>query len=130
MYFVLFLQRHGAIVTRFFAVHRVLLVSDPVDIEHVLRGNFANYVKGHKFGTIFGDILGQGIFAVDGYPWQVCLFLCGMVFFFLLFLFLLETREENPNLHRKLVIHMLQLQRKLAARDFSTCRFRTFQFSV
>jgi hypothetical protein len=93
----------------------VALISDPRDIEYMLKTNFTNYVKGHKFAAIFGDVLGQGIFATDGHPWLVCNFF----FFFFNGIFLTVN-----------VVAHTQLQRKLASHEFSTKRFRTFQMDV
>ena len=36
----------------------------------VLKTNFANYPKGPMFSEAFKDLLGEGIFAVDGHKWK------------------------------------------------------------
>ncbi|XP_020248619.1 cytochrome P450 704C1-like [Asparagus officinalis] len=43
---------------------------DPVNIEYILKTNFANYGKGEFIGDIMKDQLGDGIFAVDGNKWR------------------------------------------------------------
>jgi len=43
--------------------------TDPRNIEHILKTNFSNYPKGSIFQTIMTDLLGKGIFAVDGEGW-------------------------------------------------------------
>ncbi|XP_028756401.1 cytochrome P450 704C1 [Neltuma alba] len=44
--------------------------ADPVNIEHFLSGNFANYGKGSYQHSILSDLLGDGIFTVDGVKWK------------------------------------------------------------
>ena len=49
-------------------------VMDPEDREYILRTNWKNYTKNVQgvvgFQEMFAEILGQGIFAVDGDMWQ------------------------------------------------------------
>ena len=40
-------------------------------VNHVLSQNFENYVKGPAFRSLYGDLLGWGIFATDGDLWRV-----------------------------------------------------------
>ena len=40
------------------------------NVKYVLQDNFENYEKGDFFRVIFGDLLGEGIFAVDGKAWK------------------------------------------------------------
>ncbi|CAE8643384.1 unnamed protein product [Polarella glacialis] len=47
----------------------VLITVDPKNIEHMLKTNFDNYVKGRVFSDPFFDLLGKGIFNVDGELW-------------------------------------------------------------
>ncbi|CAO2172392.1 unnamed protein product [Urochloa humidicola] len=49
---------------------RLVYTCDPAAVEHILRGNFANYGKGSFNGGITRDLLGDGIFAVDGDRWR------------------------------------------------------------
>ncbi|VFQ75699.1 unnamed protein product [Cuscuta campestris] len=44
--------------------------SDPANVEHVLKTNFDNYGKGCYNNTILRDLLGDGIFTVDGDKWR------------------------------------------------------------
>ncbi|KAG0341854.1 hypothetical protein BG004_005877 [Podila humilis] len=46
---------------------RVVQFSDPEVLEHVLKGNFWAYEKGPLLQETFNDLLGVGIFAVDGH---------------------------------------------------------------
>uniref|UniRef100_A0A7S4R836 Cytochrome P450 n=1 Tax=Alexandrium monilatum TaxID=311494 RepID=A0A7S4R836_9DINO len=43
---------------------------DPEVIEHVLKTNFENYIKGPLFQDPFTELLGDGIFNVDGELWR------------------------------------------------------------
>ncbi|KFH68440.1 hypothetical protein MVEG_05255 [Podila verticillata NRRL 6337] len=49
---------------------RFIMVNDPLSIEHVLKNNFNNYIKGRVFSHTFKDILGQGIFVSDQDAWR------------------------------------------------------------
>ncbi len=40
------------------------------NVKYVLQDNFKNYEKGDTFRMIFGELLGEGIFAVDGNAWK------------------------------------------------------------
>ncbi|KAJ7195390.1 hypothetical protein O6H91_Y511700 [Diphasiastrum complanatum] len=44
--------------------------SSPANVEYILKTNFSNYPKGERIHERFGDILGQGIFNVDGDLWH------------------------------------------------------------
>eukprot|EP00047_Mylnosiga_fluctuans_P023009 m.130478 g.130478 ORF g.130478 m.130478 type:complete len:489 (-) comp9451_c1_seq1:186-1652(-) len=45
-------------------------IIEPEAVKHVLSDNFDNYVKGDFFRDRFFDLLGDGIFDVDGDKWQ------------------------------------------------------------
>ncbi|KAH7863564.1 hypothetical protein Vadar_019224 [Vaccinium darrowii] len=47
-----------------------IYTSDPANVEHMLKTNFDNYGKGWHNYSILGDLLGDGIFAVDGKKWR------------------------------------------------------------
>ncbi|KAL6127034.1 hypothetical protein ACLB2K_075079 [Fragaria x ananassa] len=44
--------------------------ADPVNVEYVLKTNVANYGKGYLLHSILYDVLGDGIFSVDGDKWR------------------------------------------------------------
>ncbi|KAI3449145.1 hypothetical protein Pfo_005810 [Paulownia fortunei] len=44
--------------------------SDPANVEHMLKTNFQNYGKGWYNYSILKDLLGDGIFTVDGDKWR------------------------------------------------------------
>ncbi|KAG5566561.1 hypothetical protein RHGRI_002200 [Rhododendron griersonianum] len=46
------------------------ITANPENVEHMLRTNFENYPKGRPFSAILGDLLGKGIFNVDGHSWR------------------------------------------------------------
>ncbi|KAM0854752.1 hypothetical protein ACQ4PT_050241 [Festuca glaucescens] len=48
---------------------RTVVTANPVNVEHILKGNFGNYPKGKPFTDVLGDLLGKGIFNVDGEMW-------------------------------------------------------------
>ncbi|ESQ39187.1 hypothetical protein EUTSA_v10001408mg [Eutrema salsugineum] len=47
-----------------------ILTADPRNVEHMLKTRFDNYSKGHNSRQNLGDLLGHGIFAVDGEKWR------------------------------------------------------------
>ncbi|XP_071733376.1 cytochrome P450 94B3-like [Rutidosis leptorrhynchoides] len=50
---------------------KMIVTTNPDNIEHMLKTNFENYPKGKPFTDILGDFLGMGIFNVDGELWSV-----------------------------------------------------------
>ncbi|KAI3923164.1 hypothetical protein MKW92_039576 [Papaver armeniacum] len=53
--------------------------SDPANVEYILKTNFQNYGKGSYNYNNLKDLLGDGIFAVDGDKWrhQRKIYMCG-----------------------------------------------------
>ncbi|KAG0351830.1 hypothetical protein BG005_008673 [Podila minutissima] len=49
---------------------RFIMVNHPMYLEHILKNNFDNYIKGSLFAEQLGDILGNGIFVSDGEAWR------------------------------------------------------------
>ena len=49
---------------------RYIMTTDPRNLEHVLKTNFANYPKGAHFNGTLADLLGAGIFVSDGEQWK------------------------------------------------------------
>ncbi|KAM1100218.1 hypothetical protein FF1_006665 [Malus domestica] len=47
-----------------------IITANPENVEHIIKTNFHNYPKGKLFTTILGDLLGRGIFNVDGDAWR------------------------------------------------------------
>ncbi|GKV12957.1 hypothetical protein SLEP1_g24038 [Rubroshorea leprosula] len=47
-----------------------IYTSEPANIEYILKTNFENYGKGQYNYIILKDLLGDGIFAVDGGKWR------------------------------------------------------------
>lgn len=50
--------------------HSEVYTADPVNVEYILKTNFSNYGKGSYNIGILYDLLGEGIFAVDGDKWR------------------------------------------------------------
>jgi len=48
-----------------------VVITDPKDVEYVLSTKFDNYIKGSEFTDTLYDLLGDGIFNVNGESWQV-----------------------------------------------------------
>ncbi|XP_058199088.1 cytochrome P450 94C1-like [Rhododendron vialii] len=46
------------------------ITANPENVEHILKTQFENYPKGRLFSAILGDLLGKGIFNVDGDSWK------------------------------------------------------------
>ncbi|KAB1227273.1 Cytochrome P450 94C1 [Morella rubra] len=46
------------------------ITANPENVEHILKTKFNNYPKGKQFSVILGDLLGRGIFNVDGDAWR------------------------------------------------------------
>lgn len=51
-------------------VLRNTITASPENVEYILRTRFENFPKGKAFSTILGDLLGRGIFNVDGDMWK------------------------------------------------------------
>lgn len=47
-----------------------VITANPNNVEYMLKTKFDNFPKGKQFSTILGDLLGRGIFAVDGEMWK------------------------------------------------------------
>eukprot|EP00249_Psilotum_nudum_P029744 c4102_g2_i1 orf=874-2526(+) len=43
---------------------------DPANVEHILKTRFDNYPKGERLNERFADMMGKGIFTVDGELWR------------------------------------------------------------
>jgi hypothetical protein len=42
-----------------------------MNVEYILKTNFDNYHKGHFIKHVFGEILEEGIFNIDGKHWKL-----------------------------------------------------------
>jgi len=54
-----------------FGQPRRIITASPRNIEHILKTNFNNYIKGADFTSRAHDFLGDGIFNIDGEKWYV-----------------------------------------------------------
>jgi cytochrome P450 len=48
----------------------IAIAGDPESAEHMLKTKFHNYIKGPLLHDLLSDLLGDGIFAVDGDLWH------------------------------------------------------------
>ncbi|KAM5557182.1 cytochrome P450 704C1 [Rosa sericea] len=48
----------------------VVYTADPANVEYMLKTNFANYGKGEYLHSLISDVVGNGIFSVDGEKWR------------------------------------------------------------
>jgi cytochrome P450 len=46
------------------------VTANPANVEYMLKTNFDNFPKGRTFAALLGDLLGGGIFNVDGHAWR------------------------------------------------------------
>ncbi|KAM7272836.1 hypothetical protein ACFE04_027500 [Oxalis oulophora] len=46
------------------------ITANPQNVEYMLKTRFDNFPKGKPFSVLLGDLLGKGIFAVDGECWR------------------------------------------------------------
>jgi 12-hydroxyjasmonoyl-L-amino acid 12-hydroxylase / fatty acid hydroxylase len=46
------------------------VTSNPANVEYMLKTSFDNFPKGEPFADLLGDLLGGGIFNVDGHAWR------------------------------------------------------------
>ncbi|XWS60280.1 hypothetical protein CRYUN_Cryun07bG0022900 [Craigia yunnanensis] len=58
------------IVVSRLGARRTVVTANPANVEHMLKTNFNNFPKGKPFTEILGDLLGCGIFNVDGELWS------------------------------------------------------------
>ncbi|KAI7891571.1 cytochrome P450 [Mucor mucedo] len=49
---------------------RSIATISPQNIEHILKNNFENYVKGPQLNNAMGDLFGHGIFNANGDRWK------------------------------------------------------------
>ncbi|KAJ7979117.1 Cytochrome P450 family protein [Quillaja saponaria] len=58
------------IVINRLGARRTIVTANPENVEYVLKTNFNNFPKGKPFTEILGNLLGYGIFNVDGELWS------------------------------------------------------------
>ncbi|CAG8682512.1 4048_t:CDS:2, partial [Ambispora gerdemannii] len=64
-------QKYGEICTYTLPGMRVVVISTPKQVEHVLKDNFQNYLKGSYSKRMIRELFGDGIFNVDGESWKI-----------------------------------------------------------
>ncbi|KAF9157262.1 hypothetical protein DFQ26_008913 [Actinomortierella ambigua] len=64
-------KRYGPVFTKTVPIMgRYIAINTPHLLEHILKNNMDNYVKGYLFSHHLRDILGHGIFVSDGAQWR------------------------------------------------------------
>ncbi|KAF9208174.1 hypothetical protein BGZ49_009571 [Haplosporangium sp. Z 27] len=68
-------ENHSVKFGRYYSVSfpgvgRIINITDPEMVEHVLKGNFWAYVKGPYLRSTLEPLVGQGIFGADGEHWR------------------------------------------------------------
>ncbi|KAM1025609.1 hypothetical protein ACFX13_039440 [Malus domestica] len=58
------------IVVHRIGARRIVVTANPSNVEHILKTNFTNFPKGKPLTEFLGDLLGCGIFNVDGDLWS------------------------------------------------------------
>ncbi|KAL5717618.1 jasmonoyl-L-amino acid 12-hydroxylase [Ranunculus cassubicifolius] len=58
------------IVIKRFGAQRTVITANPENVEYMVKTNFGNFPKGKPFTVLLGDLLGSGIFNVDGEMWM------------------------------------------------------------
>ncbi|XP_021905662.1 cytochrome P450 94B3-like [Carica papaya] len=60
----------NTIVVNRLGARRTIVTANPENVEYILKTNFCNFPKGKPFTELLGDLLGRGIFNVDGELWS------------------------------------------------------------
>jgi cytochrome P450 len=61
-------EQYGGLVC--LAEGRTYIAAHPDYVGHVLQDNHLNYIKGPRFRSIIGPLIGDGLIAVDGDDWR------------------------------------------------------------
>ena len=111
-------ERHGQLTTftaKWIASPRFFFTANPAIVEHVLKTNFENYVKGPIVRRNLSQLLGAGIFVVDGPAWREQRRLASHMFSFAEFR---DTIFESLRLHAdELDAHLQRLAEAAAPCD-------------
>ncbi|KAF9481093.1 cytochrome P450 [Pholiota conissans] len=64
------LEKHGQVVNMRVAWSDLIMTTSPEHIKTILATDFQNYVKGPRFQSNMGAVLGTGVFNSDGDMWK------------------------------------------------------------
>ncbi|ORZ13523.1 cytochrome P450 [Absidia repens] len=53
-----------------FCIPHMIITIHPANVEHILKNNFENYIKGPNFSAAMDDLFGHGIFNANGEEWK------------------------------------------------------------
>ncbi|KAB1226633.1 Cytochrome P450 94A1 [Morella rubra] len=53
----------------FLGLSHGIFTANPTNVDHLLHSSFPNYIKGSNFSYFLTELLGDGIFNVDGHLW-------------------------------------------------------------
>lgn len=62
--------RYGTMVSLPYPLEAVVLVSDPTAIEYIFHYNHRNYTKQTARYSTLADVMGEGLFSIDGDVWR------------------------------------------------------------
>ncbi|XVF69468.1 hypothetical protein PTKIN_Ptkin11bG0084700 [Pterospermum kingtungense] len=58
-------------VNSFLNLSHGVCTANPINVQYLLVSNFPNYIKGSRFHDVLHELLGYGIFGVDGHLWTI-----------------------------------------------------------
>ncbi|XWS28383.1 hypothetical protein CRYUN_Cryun25bG0064100 [Craigia yunnanensis] len=58
-------------VNSFLNLSHGVCTANPINVQHLLLSNFPNYIKGSRYHDVLHELLGYGIFSVDGHLWTM-----------------------------------------------------------
>ncbi|XVE79029.1 hypothetical protein DITRI_Ditri14bG0025100 [Diplodiscus trichospermus] len=58
-------------VKSFLNLSHGVCTANPINVQHLLVANFPNYIKGSRYHDVLHELLGYGIFGVDGHLWTM-----------------------------------------------------------
>ncbi|KAM0853712.1 hypothetical protein ACQ4PT_050899 [Festuca glaucescens] len=82
--------------------YRGVATANPDVVDHILRANFSNYVKGARIRAAYADLLGDGLFLANGRLWALQRKLASYSFSSRL-LRRFSTRVLRDHVHRRLL---------------------------
>ena len=66
-----YIDKYSIFTFKVLGFPRYVVINDPKCVEYILKDNFDNFIKGKEFQANFEDLLGDGIFSMDGPKWKM-----------------------------------------------------------